>query len=78
MKPPCELDSFVFQQQQSLGQRFVACGMHLSPPPPNIFDTEQHWCWLNYVVEQSGQIIYRFYLSNSTVSPLQEITSVWC
>ena len=32
MKPTCQLNNFLFQQQQNLGQRFSARKMHLSPP----------------------------------------------
>ena len=34
MKPPCELNIFVLQQQQNLGRRFDTSKMHISPPPP--------------------------------------------
>ena len=41
--PPCEHNIFVLQQQQNLGRRFGASGMHLSPPPPPL--SSFGCCW---------------------------------
>ena len=35
-KPPFDLNIYVLQQQQDLGQRFGTSKMHLSPPPPSV------------------------------------------